>query len=819
MSLLEFSGLRFGYSDEIIIVEAAGALQPGNVIGLVGANGGGKTTLLKLLIGELHPDSGNLQRSRGTKIAHVAQAAGGDMATPLYDYVQGGRPELIELEHQISKLSEELARPQPGVDPEAETAAHELLLARLGRAQQELEDRGGHGWEHMVERLLLGLAFTPEQFRRPIGQLSGGQLQKGRLARQLLSDANCIILDEPTNHLDLDSQAFLVDWLRALTGRSAGAGLPAARGDCGVLLVSHDRWLLDALCDHMWELDNGVLYRYPGNYSKYLPQREARRKLAREQYETQREQIARTEEYIRRNIAGQNTKQAQGRRTHLQRMERLEAPGSDPAMSFILKPALRTGEQVLVVEDLAFAYERRRDEVTDESSTDSPESRVLSPGSAGRNSEAKVDSRSGSSSENRAQDTGQSARSSLSLNPTLDYVRSQPNSRTGRLAIAGLNFQVMRTERLGIVGPNGCGKTTLLKLLTRAFAPLNGMIAWGSNVELGIFSQDSADLGRGLNLISELRSADPLITDSGAREYLARFGFSGDDVMKDVGGLSGGERSRLSLAKLFRRRPNVLVFDEPTNHLDIYAREALEQFLLGYEGTIIMVTHDRALLERLCDRLLIFERAPAGADLESARAPGGPAPGDSSKTALDGRTQDPRLQAERPGFGQVYFRGHYSEYLKWKESSLAQADEARRPAVPLEDRNAVAAAPGREQATASRATPAGAARAGLPSPEHLLELARAERCSRPQYCRRQLQRLEKRGMEMEAQIEAGEEQIMACEQQQRDADARGEFTQIARLQEQIDEQRSKLDALYSELEQNMTSIEAWAELEVLAGTL
>ncbi|MCC7479107.1 ABC-F family ATP-binding cassette domain-containing protein [bacterium] len=818
MSLLEFSGLRFGYSDEIVVLEAAGALHSGNVVGLVGVNGGGKTTLLRLLSGELQPDSGNLQRSRSTRIALVAQAAEGDMDTPLYDYVQGGRPELIELEHQIARLSDELSLPQNAAGP-----AHEALLQRLGRAQDELDARGGHGWEHMVERLLLGLAFRPGQFSRPIGRMSGGQLQKARLARQLLSVANCLILDEPTNHLDLDSQAFLVDWLRALTGRGGGAGLPSARGDCAVLLVSHDRWLLDALCDHIWELEAGVLYRYPGNYSKYLPQREARRRLAREQYESQREQIARTEEYIRRNIAGQNTKQAQGRRTHLQRMERLEAPSSDPQLSFILKPALRTGEQVLVVEDLAFAYEKRSD-APDETLTESPDSRVPGPESEGPETRAGADSRVEEPTASRPQDSGQPARTSLALNPTLDYVRSQPHSRSGILAISALNFQVMRCERLGIVGPNGCGKTTLLKLITRQLPPLQGMVAWGSNVELGVFSQDSADLGRGLNLISELRSADPLITDSAAREYLARFGFSGDDVMKDVAGLSGGERSRLSLAKLFRRRPNVLVFDEPTNHLDIYAREAIEQFLSSYEGTIIMVTHDRALLERLCDRLLVFERAPAGADPASAPAPGGPVLGDSSMTTIDGRTQGPPLQAELPAFSQHYFRGHYSEYLKWKEQSSAGS----RPAAlepgsgtgqPLQTEDSRGQAPPQPGRSSGAAMPARRAEAGtgLPSPEQLAELARAERCSPPQYCRKQLQRLEKRGMEMEALIEAGEEAIAELEAQQRSADAGGEYTKIASLQEQIDARRRELDGLYSELEQNMSSIEAWAELEVLAG--
>jgi ATP-binding cassette subfamily F protein 3 len=288
------------------------------------------------------------------------------------------------------------------------------------------------------------------------------------------------------------------------------------------------------------------------------------------------------------------------------------------------------------------------------------------------------------------------------------------------------------------------------------------MAAWGSNVELGIFSQDSADLSPGRNLLAELRDVEPGISDGDARSYLARFGFSGD-VMKDVGALSGGERSRLSLAKIFRRRPNVLVLDEPTNHLDIYAREALEQFLSAYEGTIVMVTHDRALLERLCKRLVVFEREDSG------------------------------------GHEAVFFRGDYEQYVGWREAQHIDVGATRAsPETRL----------GGTTTGDARVAPTN----GLPSLHELVELARQQRTSVEGYCRKQAERERRRAAEIEQRIEEIEQRSAELLQQQRDADAAGKYAEIGKLQEELDTLEHELERAFDELHEVEERAASWEEL-------
>ena len=702
MSLIEFSALAYGFTDERVVADAAGALHPGNIIGLVGPNGGGKTTLLRLLVGDLLPEEGRVQRARDTRIEYVSQTAGGADHDVLYDFVKSGRSELVELKHTVERVAAELA----DAPEDAE------LIRRLGEAEDRFNTLGGHRWDSEVERLLFGLSFSGREFRQTLGTLSGGQRQKACLARALLSNANCFIFDEPTNHLDLQAQAFFCDYLKAF-----------AR-DRGILLVSHDRWLLDSLATHIWELDGGVLYRYPGNYTKYVPLREQRREQARAAWEKQQEQIARTEEYIRRNLAGQNTKQAQGRRTILARMERLGRPQDDPQMKFVLEPALRSGEQLLVVENLAFGYRAGE---------------AGAPAPVPRAPETHV----------RAGPTG------LSLNPPLTVARSRAG---GEMVVESLGFTMYRGERLGIVGPNGCGKTTLLRLLARRLTADRGMVAWGTNVELGIFSQDSADLQPGRDLMAELRTVEPGITDSAARDYLGRFGFSGDNVYDDVATLSGGERSRLTLAKIIRRRPNVLLMDEPTNHLDIYAREALEQFLLNYAGSTIIVAHDRALLERVCDRLVVFERDEAG------------------------------------GNTATFFRGAYSDWLAFLERERAGAAAAAQAGTSRGARGGGAPDPGRPEEL---------------TPEDLDQLASAARTSVAGYCLKQRERAERQAGELEDRIAEAEDRCKDLGRLINEAGTAQNYSEIERLQAELDRERGLIDGAFAELEEVTARAECW----------
>ncbi|MDQ3023246.1 MAG: ABC-F family ATP-binding cassette domain-containing protein [bacterium] len=748
MALLEFSNLTYGFTDTLIIDGPSGALHPGNVIGLVGVNGGGKTTLLRLLTGELQTQGGRVQRQKGLRLGYVGQKVEGDDEKLLFAYVRGGRDDLLALEQRIADLSELLA----------ERHDDEAAITRLGEAQAQYASLGGHRWVSEVERLLYGLSFTLVQFSQPLGSLSGGQRQKAALARALLSGSQCLVFDEPTNHLDIDAQAFFADYVKALAAtRSDDSAM--AGGQRGVLLVSHDRWLLDRLCSHIWELEDGALHRYSGGFTRSAEQRTARREQAMQTYQRQAEQITRTEDYIRRNIAGQNTKQARGRRTHLARMERLEKPTSDPQMAFVLRPAVPTGEQVLVVQDLEFGYGGN---LARTGGNTGQEGAGPSPHPAG-DGQGRPPTRVSTGDDVRSPDSThlQAGSFGLDLNPPLEYKRGNIVVEK-RPLIDDLTFTLYRGERLAIVGPNGSGKTTLLKLLTRRLSAQRGMAAWGSNVELGIFSQDSADLSAGHNLLAELRDVEPGISDGDARSYLARFGFSGDDVMKDVGALSGGERSRLSLAKIFRRRPNVLILDEPTNHLDIYAREALEQFLSAYEGTIVMVTHDRALLERLCKRLVVFER-------------------------------------DNGGYESAFFRGDYEHYVGWRD---AQRNE---------NNPTVGAAASRPE-DGDKLSPPQESVGGLPTIPELTELARQQRTSVEGYCRKQSERERKRADETEQCIEDIELRSAELVLQQRDADATGKYAEIGVLQEQIDTLEHELEQAFEELHEIEERAESWERL-------
>jgi ATP-binding cassette subfamily F protein 3 len=410
-------------------------------------------------------------------------------------------------------------------------------------------------------------------------------------------------------------------------------------------------------------------------------------------------------------------------------MERLERPQDDPQLRFIMEPKLVTGEQLLMVENLAFGYKG-----VEPVASNAPTHVSTTP-------------------------------PKLALNPPLAIARSQA---TDGLLFDDLGFQLFRGERLGITGPNGCGKTTLLKLLGRLLAPVRGMIAWGANAELGIYSQDSIDLHPDNDAMSELRSVEPRINDSDARDYLGRFGFSGDDVFQPVHSLSGGERSRLSLAKVFRRRPNVLLLDEPTNHLDIYAREGLEQFLTGYRGSIVMVTHDRRLLERICDRIVAFEQQ-AGRD-------------GALTTSVS------------------FFRGSYGDYRQWLagRGTAAATDNGSRSAV----------------SGSGRANPDDPASLSLYDIE---ALARDNRTSPAGYINKQRERYLRAAEKLEDAIAALEKQGDTLRSEMEQAAEQQEYTTLAELQARLDDLTAESEAMFDKLEIELGQAEAWEKLATEQG--
>jgi ATP-binding cassette, subfamily F, member 3 len=380
---------------------------------------------------------------------------------------------------------------------------------------------GGYSFKAQTKAVLFGLGFSESELDKSTTKLSGGELNRLNLAKLLLSRPNLLLLDEPTNHLDIPSVQWLEDYLR---------DYPDA-----FIVISHDRYFLDRTANKIFELADGLLEEYPGNYSRYLIDKEKRLRQRRKEYQEQREFIARTEDFIRRNIAGQNTRQAQARQKMLGRLDRLEQIHNDQsAARFRFEIRMQSVHQVLECQELMSGYEG--------------------------------------------------------------------------VPVAGpLDLRIYRGERVGIIGPNGSGKSTLLKTFLGIIPPLRGEVHWGAKVDAAFYDQQLSSLDGEGTVLEEMRQIAPLATDEILRGYLARFLFRGEDVYKPVANLSGGEKSRLALAKLIFGQANTLVLDEPTNHLDIPSREALEDALTDFPGTLLVVSHDRYLINKLATRLLYLD--------------------------------------------------------------------------------------------------------------------------------------------------------------------------------------------------------------------
>src|SRR5664280_660713 len=380
-----------------------------------------------------------------------------------------------------------------------------------------------------VDRVLMGVGLSRALWDRPVGELSGGQKHRAQIARLLLTDASVLLLDEPTNHLDVAGIEFLEGWL---VERKTSAGLSA-------LVASHDRRFLDAVADRILEVAHGRLEEYPGDYATYRKLKAERDRLRAKEAEKQRQMIERTEDFIRRNIAGQKTKQAQGRRKMLARIERIEAPREDANdVSIRFEEARVSGGRVL-------------------------EAKKIVPGYA----------------------------------------------ETGPL-MQPVSFLLRRGDRMALWGPNGCGKTTLLKNLARVLPPLSGSAVPGASVLVGYYDQEMGDLAPNATALDVVMDLDPTMRENEARDFLALFDFRGDEVFQKIATLSGGEKGRLSLARIVFGGANFLLLDEPTNHLDLDAREHLEDALADFEGAIVFVSHDRWFVDRIATQIL--EIGPGG---------------------------------------------------------------------------------------------------------------------------------------------------------------------------------------------------------------
>jgi ATP-binding cassette, subfamily F, member 3 len=510
MTVLQVADLRFGYAGDTLFDSVTFSLAIGERAALVAPNGAGKSTLLRLIGKELEPDGGSVVIKKETTVGYYRQShelrAEGDV---LGAFLSGFR-DIVEAREALVVAGHEAA------------TGDRHALERLAHATERYHVAGGDALEHKVAAIAAKLGFSERDLARPVASLSGGERGRLHLGVVLAQQPELLLLDEPTNHLDLDTIAWLEGWLRGYRG--------------AVLVVSHDRAFLDAVCPATMELGRKGLRTYPLKYSDYAVARAD--DLARERALAERQAafVEKTEDFIRRNIAGQKTKQAQSRRKMLDKLDRVERPEDVWAVaervSFRFAPAARSGDIVLDAKGLAA-------------------------------------------------------------------------ERGGRRLFSGVDLLVRRGERLGIVGPNGAGKSTLLKLLAGRGDPSDaGSVRKGTNLQQGYFDQHLGEVDPKLTAVEEVRRVRGDFTVEAARQYLARFRFWGDDPLRVVAGFSGGERSRLALAKLLLEPRNLLFLDEPTNHLDIPAAEILEEALVSFEGTVVLVSHDRRFLDNVTTRIV-----------------------------------------------------------------------------------------------------------------------------------------------------------------------------------------------------------------------
>jgi ATP-binding cassette subfamily F protein 3 len=507
--LYRFDSVWKSYGPKEVLRGVTWQHNPGEKVGLVGRNGAGKTTLLRLVLGREEPDAGEVVRANAVRIATVEQALEADLQESLHDYVAAAFASLHTIEAELRRIEHAIA------DGQDTPAIHD----RYDALSHRFENEGGYDMVAEVEKALSGLGFDKADFGRRLAELSGGQKNRAMLARAILASPDVLLLDEPTNHLDFQAVEFLEEYL--------------ARSKRAYLVVTHDRRFLDRVAGEIADLENGRLTEYSGGYSAYRRQKAERILTATRAFEKQQEFIEKERDYIRRNIAGVNSRQAKGRRTKLARVERLERPVEDGTSVGFRFDAARIGGRSFL------------------------RTKGLDAGYAG-----------------------------------------------GSPIVRGVSFELLRAERMALLGENGTGKTTLLKTLAGRLSPLAGTVTPGHDVSIGYYDQELSDLDPRRRVIDAVWDQHPEETEEEMRSYLARFAFRGDEVFAPIAGLSGGEKGRLTLAVVMRQRHNLLLLDEPTNHLDLDSREALEESLDDFSGSIVFVSHDRAFIDRLATRVL-----------------------------------------------------------------------------------------------------------------------------------------------------------------------------------------------------------------------
>jgi ATP-binding cassette subfamily F protein 3 len=561
MPLLSAVDLAKSYGPNTLFTSVSIDIPHGARVAIVGPNGVGKTTLLRVLVGLEEPSAGQVHRARALTVGYLPQEAMLTGSQTLWDECLSALGELIAMETEMASLEAVMSDSQQA----------DAALERYGKLQAEFERRGGYTYETRIRQTLTGLGFDDSDYRRPLSQLSGGQRTRAFLARLLLSDPELLVLDEPTNHLDIAA----VEWLEGYLSQWSGAAL----------IVSHDRYFLDQVVDHVWEMDHGHMQAYRGNYSAYVQQRQERWERAQQVYLAEKARLEKELDYVKRNISGQRTQQAKGKLRRLSReVEAIESLGFEAVQN---KSWVEISSQADISE-----HTRGVDEV--ERRIHALRGPAHRPPSLHLN--LKASQRSG------------------------DLVLRTRDLQIGYADEARPLFQapdllLKRGDCAALIGPNGAGKTTFLKTLLGQTSPLAGEVILGASLNIGYFAQAHEDLRPERTLVQEIEAVAPNMLLASVRDHLARFLFSGEDVFKKVSVLSGGERGRLALAKLALTAANLLLLDEPTNHLDIPSQEILQEVLADYQGTILLVSHDRYLIDALAT--LIWEIEPDQAVMQS----------------------------------------------------------------------------------------------------------------------------------------------------------------------------------------------------------
>lgn len=515
MILVQANDIRKSYGTDVILDGVSIVVQDRERVGLIGPNGAGKSTFLKIIAGENSADSGTIHISKETTVGYLAQTSRIDSEQTIWNEMITVFADVYRIEAKMRDLERMMADPAVY----EQEAKYNQLTDEYARLQQEFTDQNGYAVEAKVRSILHGLDFPEAMHSRLVNSLSGGQKTRLQLGKLLITQPDLLILDEPTNYLDIKTLTWLEDYLKSYPG--------------ALLMVSHDRYFLDSLINVIYEMERGRTRRWKGNYSDYLEQKAADLEQQQKRYDQQQSEIAKLEDFVRRNIArATTTKRAQSRRKMLERIDRLDRPAlTQEQASFSFNIDKQSGNEVLVVEGVALGYADK----------------VLS---------------------------------------------------------ANLNLSVYRGERIALIGPNGIGKTTLLKAINNRLQPLQGRVKLGTNVSLGYYAQEQEDLTPSKSVLNEVWDAYRNLEQTRVRTVLGNFLFSGDEVTKPIGALSGGEKSRVALAKLMLLNANFLILDEPTNHLDLLSKEVLENALDDYPGTLLFISHDRYFVNRLATRVV-----------------------------------------------------------------------------------------------------------------------------------------------------------------------------------------------------------------------